>query len=193
MKFTTTRISLALALICCASSVHAQEADVTGGSLTIAIAPQLATVLQAQGVSASSSSLLSGSKVPFLAIGGGVFDLASGCGSFATAGGFYVVSSTTRLKVVDLMFETVGPYPVVTGSIFVNGHFAGNTVIFDITTPNPLHAPFAPGSVIIPGIQANLSPAFGSLLGSTFNIIIPPSIPAGILSVNTELITLNVQ
>ena len=193
MKFTTTRISLALALICCASSVHAQEADVTGGSLTIAIAPQLATVLQAQGVSASSSSLLSGSKVPFLAIGGGVFDLASGCGSFATAGGFYVVSSTTRLKVVDLMFETVGAYPVVTGSIYVNGHFIGNNVIFDITAPNPLHAPFVVGNMIIPGIQATLSPSFTALLSSTFNITIPSSIPAATMAINTELVTLSVQ
>jgi hypothetical protein len=182
------RFAVALAVLCCTPAVHAQSADVTGGSLTITIAPALTTVLQAQGIAAIAYTPepYSG-HVAFLPATSGVFDLGSGSGVMSLGGGVFINSLTSRIKVKQLSLETVGAYPVITGSIYLNNHFIARNVIFEITSPNPLLAPMAVGPVMISNIQAILAPGFQAYLANTFNITIPANTQAATMSLNIGL------
>jgi hypothetical protein len=186
MKHFIVRLSIALALFCCAVNSHAQFADVTGGSLSVTIATPLASLLSSHNVAAAAFTPAPyDNQIPYLGVTSGVFNLLDGRGSFAAQGEFDITNATTTLQVMNLNFETVDCTAVITGTVFVNNNYVAHVILFNITKENPWGAPLKPGFVSLKNIPARLSPAMAKIISVFFGVTVPTDMQAAEINIST--------
>jgi hypothetical protein len=186
MKNFVVRLSIALALFCCAVNSHAQYADVTGGSLSVTIATPLANLLSTHNIAAAGFTPAPyDNQIPYLGVISGVFNLLDGHGSFAAQGEFDITSPTSKLQVLNLNFETMDCTPVITGSVYVNNNYVAHVILFSITKENPWGAPLRPGFVSLKGVSARLSPAMARIISVFFGVTVPTDMEAAQINIST--------
>jgi hypothetical protein len=187
MKYFAVRFTLALAFLFGAVNAHAQFADVTGGSLTIAVTPVVSQLLATKNVTAAGYTPAPyDNQIPYLGIIGGVFALSNGRGSFNVQGEFDITDGVNTLQVLGINFENVDSKPQVTGSFFYNGHFVAHAAFLTLDTSNSMPS-LAVGPFIETGLNAKFSPAMIGFINAIWGLTIPPNKTAAQLSINTGL------
>jgi len=187
MKKFAVRFTLAIASLFIAVNANAQFADVTGGSLTIAVTPELTTLLAAKNlVAAGFTPAPYDNQIPFLGILGGVFALSNGRGSFNVQGEFDITDGTNTLQVQNINFENMNNTPQVTGTVFYNGHYIGHIGFLSLETTNSMKS-LAVGTFIETGLNARFSSAMIGFIDSIWGVTIPANKTVAQLSINTGL------
>jgi hypothetical protein len=113
--------------------------------------------------------------------------MGTGNGALSANGNFDIVAGNTLVSITALAFETIGPQPMITGSVYLNGRFVGRIPILDIVKANPLGAPLSAGMLRVTGIPATLSAGMVEILAKVFNVAVPPQTLAGLVSINIGL------
>ena len=189
MKHIAVRITFALALLLSVSTLRGQAADVTGGSFSLTMDPTFTTLLQGQGVAMSVFCRdKAGTQFPFIAATTGTFDLASGLGTVSGVGQMLFQTSAGVLRIYQLSFENLGPYPMITGAYYLNGHFMGRNSVFWISSLASLKTPFAIGNLLVSGIPMTVSPYLALVLNNTFHVAVPSATHGGNLGLNLGLV-----
>ena len=191
MKNFVLRSSIVLILLCSASKLRAQNADLTGGSISIIFSDAVNSLMTASNTRmAAYTSAPYGIQIPFLGVNSGILNMTSGVGLISVTGEIGVASNTTTMRIDALSFDNFASEPCITGNLYVNDHYVVRLVVLNIVKANPLGAPFAAGQVVMTGIPLKFSTTMVGVLNSFFGIVIPAGTSAGTMGVNTALINL---
>jgi hypothetical protein len=149
------------------------------GTTTLQLSTEflLGLSLAAVDLNAVRPARLDGATVT-MPIRAGALDLATGRGEFAHVGGLRLASTETEAELLNLVVDTSGEVPVISGLLVVDGTLIGRVPFFDLDLPE-LTLPLAPGQdklVTIAGARVRLSQAAADALNEALG---GDSIPAG--------------
>jgi hypothetical protein len=189
MKLFAAQLFVALSVLCCVPSAHAQFVDVTGGSAAIHISTDLTAFTNPRNVAVGAYTPAPyDNQIPFLGALAGVFNSATGAGSVALMGQFTASGGGNVLLADTLAIETVDTVGIVTANVYLNGHFIFHGAIFTITIANPLRAPFSGTFLYVTTIPMTMSPALTKTMAQVFAVTVPPQTISAYLSVNLGLV-----
>lgn len=169
-------------------SLHAQSNTAIGaGVTTLRFAPSFESTVATTGLAIGAvgeSSVLDG--LFLFPVVEGAIDIDSGRGEIIHGGGFQLVAQNLDVTFINLILDTTGATPFVTGDLVVNNAMILRIPIFDAQLP-PLTLPLDTrrGTIDIPATMFTLRPEAAEIL----NRIIPSTIFSSGQSVGSSEMT----
>ena len=175
-------------LLAVPAALHAQLADVTGGTFNLVFSDALQDQLQNQGITIEAHNYREWTKPSGFVVRSGTLDMSTGKGQINVHGGYRFIAGSTTLFLAEMQIDNSGPAPVITALPVVNNVLQSRIPVFTILGGVVFKHALVYGTNKSKIAYIAMDPGFWNTLLATFQL--PPIVAAGIAGTESVDVTM---